>query len=452
MHDGLWVAILRAVGAIESSRLPRPERWHSVPLATHLHHTMANERRLLPFMYRLPRYWYLFRRGVRTHDRTTRSAVRTATMTPGARRARLCKVLLWCFAGSALLTVGSAAGLHWLLIRLDRSERYAIYSAGDLWPGYRLAWPAKNPANARVLAATGVGITYLEIRWPSPDSNGVQQLRCFETYLGWPQAFVSTGWDVVGLRGAIQLEGWVLPDGATVPKNLAPRTTVLWSGVAFDLLTFGLPLLAAATWSRRLAGSDCRRARFAATLAALGWLVGLGIPECGLMLANVGGIGYPGLVRTKQYATPSECGPAEIVEAFTPAGNSTEQYWGFEATNLAVTWRRQDLILLDNGGRYVSLLRRGETMTAGWPLPAFAVGDSASAILQIEDISQLRVQWDRWAVNVAVLVCVGSIWLIPSAVRRRVRRTRGQCPECGYPLVSPASCPECGPKGGTALH
>jgi len=88
----------------------------------------------------------------------------------------------------------------------------------------------------------------------------------------------------------------------------------------------------------------------------------------------------------------------------------------------------------------------GESMSAGWPMEAFKIGDSTHPIMAVSDLSHLNVQWLPWLANVAVLSAGLAIICYP--VMRIIRRWRrvapGQCTTCRYPLNGSAICPECG--------
>ncbi len=66
----------------------------------------------------------------------------------------------------------------------------------------------------------------------------------------------------------------------------------------------------------------------------------------------------------------------------------------------------------------------------------------------------LRVIWSRFAIN--TILYAALVWaavVMPSALRRRLRRRRGLCPACGYNLrghteTSEMVCPECGVNCG----
>ncbi len=57
----------------------------------------------------------------------------------------------------------------------------------------------------------------------------------------------------------------------------------------------------------------------------------------------------------------------------------------------------------------------------------------------------LRPIWPGFAVN--TLFYAATLWLLilgPFALRRLLRRRRGRCPACSYPMGESAVCSECG--------
>ena len=356
---------------------------------------------------------------------------------------RLLALLTLCVAFGAIVALGTALGYHFASVRLDPSTRYALYIGADLPLSCRAGWPPEIPSRAQVLADCGVGFTRLEIRWKRGEATDLPVSRCFMTTLGWPQPLFSSGFEALGRYGAIDLPGWTLADDALdrLVATPAPRTTMNWSGFLFDIVTFSLPLLATAVWIPRLGGSLAARTKWTVNIATAAWILGLILPELGLISS---GPGYPALTRTASYSTPEEFGVRETIQLFTPSTDSSSRYQGFEASNFAVSWRCQNLLIVSSDGASAAVQRRGEIMTAGWPFRAFVAGDSTSTLLPIGDLSHLRVHWLRWLMNFAVLAAMLATAFIPNWVRRRMRRMRGQCLVCGYPLGSGAVCPECG--------
>jgi hypothetical protein len=110
--------------------------------------------------------------------------------------------------------------------------------------------------------------------------------------------------------------------------------------------------------------------------------------------------------------------------------------------------------------------------SAGWPMPALqgqlvAKASSnqlsdrellnrvdrmwQSAIMDLKSQSwslrlppPLTPQWPGFAVNTLIYASVPWLILGPFALRRTIRRRRGQCIACGYPVGDSPVCTECG--------
>jgi hypothetical protein len=120
----------------------------------------------------------------------------------------------------------------------------------------------------------------------------------------------------------------------------------------------------------------------------------------------------------------------------------------------------------DVGITYVETVRRVE---CGAPFHCFtgeyfSSVSSASKVQQIDLIVELspdalprpfrarpgavlplRPVWPGFAIN--TLFYAGVLWVLwatPFALRRMIRRRRGQCPACAYPIGQSPVCTECG--------
>jgi len=362
---------------------------------------------------------------------------------------RLLKLVVLCVVAGVVIAVGTAIGCLLALVRLDPAAHHSIHMASDLWPTYRENWPADAPDSAQVLSSAGIGFTGFEIRWNGGDAADPRMSRSFVTSIGWPQPILSTESDSIGRHVAVDLPGWTLADGVDdrSAANLPPRTVINWPGVLFNTASYGLTLLAIAVWisrSERLIGTT---PRWMITVAAAAWAMALILPEWKLVAAGASGPGYPALVRSATYSKPEELS-LEVNALFRPAAGSQERFQGFEASNIAVTWRCQSLLRLSTDGASASVLRRGEVVTAGWPMSSFIAGDSATQLVAVGDLSQLRVRWLSWLLNVAVFAAMLATLFSPYAIRRQLRWARGKCLRCGYPLGGRAMCPECGQPSG----
>ena len=82
---------------------------------------------------------------------------------------------------------------------------------------------------------------------------------------------------------------------------------------------------------------------------------------------------------------------------------------------------------------------RTDTIMAGIAVPS-------SIALNRFGIIPLRPIWPGFAVNTVFYAAI--LWLIipgPFVLRRFIRRRRGRCPDCGYPMVGKSPvCTECG--------
>ncbi len=82
------------------------------------------------------------------------------------------------------------------------------------------------------------------------------------------------------------------------------------------------------------------------------------------------------------------------------------------------------------------------TFAVGWPANSL---DYTWASNEFPAYSSLRPIWPGCAINTVFYATV--LWLLipgPFALRRFIRRKRGQCPACGYPAGESAVCSECG--------
>jgi len=57
----------------------------------------------------------------------------------------------------------------------------------------------------------------------------------------------------------------------------------------------------------------------------------------------------------------------------------------------------------------------------------------------------LRPLWPGFAIN--TLFYAGVLWVMccgPFALQRMIRKRRGRCPQCAYPIGQSPACTECG--------
>ena len=118
----------------------------------------------------------------------------------------------------------------------------------------------------------------------------------------------------------------------------------------------------------------------------------------------------PGWSRVSSAPTLNDIGAPQV----------TEQARGFPM--LSLYYRRVGLVEYEDCFRIPLLSRR--------PVP-------------------LRPIWPGFVIN--TLFCAAILWLLipgPFALRRFIRRRRGLCPKCGYPMGESAVCSECGVELG----
>jgi len=63
----------------------------------------------------------------------------------------------------------------------------------------------------------------------------------------------------------------------------------------------------------------------------------------------------------------------------------------------------------------------------------------------MDDFLPYRPYWPGFAIN--TLFYAGVLWMLfagPFALRRMIRRRRGRCPACAYPVGQSPVCTECG--------
>ena len=99
---------------------------------------------------------------------------------------------------------------------------------------------------------------------------------------------------------------------------------------------------------------------------------------------------------------------------------------------------------------------------AGFPMRAHTCAVAETAPIQVDgglNVRHLNIRWTSWdrrilpirpiwpgfAVN--TIFHAGVLWLLvfgPFAFRRLIRRRRGLCPACAYPMGEAGVCTECG--------
>ena len=107
---------------------------------------------------------------------------------------------------------------------------------------------------------------------------------------------------------------------------------------------------------------------------------------------------------------------------------------------------------------------RAWEVRCGWPVSAlrgwrdkattrFAIEVPWTVVIEpggtVKRLLPLAPCWPGFAADTAVFAALTALAaLVAGAVRRRWRRHRGRCPDCGYDLqgIGGTTCPECGPR------
>jgi hypothetical protein len=79
------------------------------------------------------------------------------------------------------------------------------------------------------------------------------------------------------------------------------------------------------------------------------------------------------------------------------------------------------------------------------PRTIVAPGHPNGYVVGVPRVLPLRYLWPGFAINTIFYAAI--LWLLffaPGAVRRTIRRKRGQCPACAYPVGTSPVCTECG--------
>ena len=411
-----------------------------------------------------------------------------------------------CFTFSLLTVIIVAFACHLIRFRPNRfmagvlgSREAVIHDANeDLFL-------ASLPSDVEVQDDNGLGFRRVEIGL-NPSRLGPRGIirRHYLTTLGWPQKIFSNGSPWLGRYRESDIGLSNVDDWLSVRIMTGGSSTVFhWSGILFDTLTFGLPICAAAMWLRGSKGWPSVTVRRALTMTAVAWWLGLAIPALGIfdyvycatgsrtpkgvlpeisstslgickligerritiadtytMVGGYSGTNYvgPGWYQAApiefvawRKVTIQVTDPAEFALQTgsdpIPLPAAGSKYSGLEVCGFAMSVRTQvyRTPLSDHPDEEYQTVF-GESMSAGWPMEAFKIGDSTYPIMAVSDLSHLDVQWLPWLANVGVLSAGLAIICYP--VMRIIRRWRrvapGQCTTCRYPLNGSAICPECG--------
>ena len=89
----------------------------------------------------------------------------------------------------------------------------------------------------------------------------------------------------------------------------------------------------------------------------------------------------------------------------------------------------------------------------GWPLPALLAevptpdGGAWRTTIELSNTVELACWpiWPGFAINtIFYAAMLWVVFFVPGIVKRRVRRRRGLCPACAYPVSASKVCTECG--------
>jgi hypothetical protein len=387
----------------------------------------------------------------------------------------------YCLTFGFLIVMIVAFLCRWFLVRPSQSEisLNLAYSGADLARCVGGdAWVAALSPDAEVLNDHGIGFRRLEIRYRQASSVRGNISRHHLTTLGWPQPIFSSGSEWLGRCGTCDLLLWDL-DETLVDRTAmtgGPATTFHWSGIIFDTITFGLPLLVLTMLMPKFAQQQSIRVRRTAVVIAAGWWLCLAIPAVGvfdlcycprgstdangvlpqfaldLMNCSIDFCRLTGEKSARRVLSFYTRNPTELTEwannhLTPPTANEGRSFESTEIRGFAVSKGTQSYLKPhpDYPDKAKIVIRCGESMSAGWPLQAFTKGDFTYRIFFVSDLSHLDVQWLPWLGNVAVLSSGLAIICYPVGIIRRWRRIApGQCTTCRYPLNGSAICPECG--------
>lgn len=392
-----------------------------------------------------------------------------------------------CFAFSLLAAIMVAIACYGVRFRPSETAVLGVFLGVDESALTHYAvddlWIASLHSGAEVSSSDcGVGFKRLVICTQTDSPKHTASLH-FLTTLGWPQPIVSTGSEWLGRYDVNEFPNRTLQEIPIDPAPAidGPATKLLWSGIIFDMITFGLPLLAVALWTSRLANRSAVALRRSITVTAVAWWIALVIPALGILdfyYCKNGSMSPKGFLPEISATSLGLCQvvgkmPAHIpwrnisIRAKTPAEFSQRtgsdpiqlpagernfnSYNGEEICGFAMCERTQDYLkplpnFPSNPTEVTEVVRRGESVLAGWPMRAFSKGDATHHIFCVNDLSHLDVQWLLWFINVAVLSSGLAIicYSVVEIIRRWRRVAHGQCTTCRYLLNGSAICPECG--------
>ena len=389
-----------------------------------------------------------------------------------------------CMAIGLLLAIGTAFICYIACLRPTERGRHefspdqvACYAGDGSWLA---TLPLEFPKYSELSNDCGFGFRQITLLLPTslqtnPPTYTAQHLL---TTLGWPQPIFSSGSDwLASTHFHFPTRGHTFP--VEIHPNLVPQTnpsatTLHWSGIIFDTITFGLPVLAFMMMTTTVISRTGVWLRRAVLIVTASWWIAIALPSIGMftLFHTAQGNG-----ENDEYSfriIPSAAGQQIIPyahEEWHPVVTDGEQEPDTQLTykfkkvstasdewmldqilemqaiqcdpplcDFAVSWRQH----LHKSPHLKFTVRIGDVVVAGWPVRAFSKGDG-TFLMFVNDLSQLDVQWLAWLANVTVLSSGLAIICYPVGIIRRWRRVApGQCTTCRYPLNGSAICSECG--------
>jgi len=128
----------------------------------------------------------------------------------------------------------------------------------------------------------------------------------------------------------------------------------------------------------------------------------------------------------------------------------TRESWGVKSTGFMEQGFRPPPPGLHYDSQTGETAPIGSTLEAGWPLSALRglwLRSSRSGVVTFSRNLSMpaRPLWPGFAIN--TLFYAGVLWVLlagPFALRRMIRKRRGRCAQCAYPIGQSPVCTECG--------
>lgn len=310
-------------------------------------------------------------------------------------------------------------------------------------------------------SCAGLGYQFFDIRQydfdaPRGPSKPILRSQLFITEFGWPQLALVTDSPHVGTR--LGLSSNHLNAAPTRIFHAFP-IRILWSGLVFDWLFFGL-LCAVLSWPLRPKACLGGRHAFGIVVICLSFWMSL-FAAWGFDLARQELVFLP-----RHYQVFNDLGTFEtnVQQLDLPLDVAWESF--LATVNLSLgyqEWRASLSKGKENGGQTNIAAERGVAL--GWP--AFSIrGDyfgswsdaannpfpSEARMSHLFQLMALPVWWPGFLINwfLYALLLIAAV-RGPGMIRRFVRVRRNRCVACGYPRGTSAVCSECGADSGLNL-